>query len=149
MSFKLAFYFVLLKIGKSRGMADLKKFYVNAFQPPRHVIKYFMQKCHSRTQNLNICKCITFNLFWKLFWKLYCMHSTVYIIFNMAWRYKQWSSSNPCPCPTVPGNITYLGAISDPCCMRLPQLCQKQLCRVSTFSSSSGSSTHGWGFSHS
>ena len=45
--------------------------------------------------------------------------------------------------------ITYLGAISEPCCMRLPQLCQKQLCRVSSFSSSSGSSTQGCGFSHS
>ena len=39
--------------------------------------------------------------------------------------------------------------MSDPCCMRLPQLCQKQLWRVNSFSSSSGSSTQGWGFSHS
>ena len=45
--------------------------------------------------------------------------------------------------------FTYLGAMSDPCCMRLPQLCQKQLWRVNSFSSSSGSSTQGWGFSHS
>ena len=37
----------------------------------------------------------------------------------------------------------YLGAMSEPCCIKLPQLCQKQLCSVSSFSSSSGSSTHG------
>ena len=28
---------------------------------------------------------------------------------------------------------SYFGAISLPCCMRLPQLCQKQLCRVNLF----------------
>ncbi len=43
----------------------------------------------------------------------------------------------------------YLGAMSDPCCMMDPQLCQKQLCSVSVFSTSVGSSTHGVGLSHS
>ena len=46
-------------------------------------------------------------------------------------------------------DVPYLGAMSLPCCMRLPQLCQKQLCRVNSFSSSSGSSSQGCGFSHS
>lgn len=44
---------------------------------------------------------------------------------------------------------SYLGAMSDPCCMSDPQLCQKQLCSESTFSSSSASSSQGVGDSHS
>ena len=43
----------------------------------------------------------------------------------------------------------YLGAISDPCCKRLPQLCQRQFTMLRVVSNSSDSSEHGWGLSHS
>ena len=56
-------------------------------------------------------------------------------------------------CTRLPRNlkdaVAYLGAMSLPCCIKLPQLCQKQLCSVNSFSNSSGSSTQGCGFSHS
>ena len=61
-------------------------------------------------------------------------------------------SSPPSPRPLdgmPPVPATHLGAMSDPCCMSDPQLCQKALDRVSSFSNSSGSSTHGYGFTHS
>ncbi len=38
--------------------------------------------------------------------------------------------------------------MSEPCCMKQPQLCQKQLCSVHVFSNSS-ESIQGVGFSHS
>ena len=42
-----------------------------------------------------------------------------------------------------------MGATSDPCCMSDPMVNQKLLARLNWFSTSSGSSTHGYGLSHS
>ena len=47
------------------------------------------------------------------------------------------------------GIISYFGARSDPCCMRAPILCQRQLSRLRPFSNSSGSDSQGWALSHS
>lgn len=44
---------------------------------------------------------------------------------------------------------TYFGAISEPCCKNAPVVNQKELFNVNWFSSSSGSSIHGYGLSHS
>lgn len=54
----------------------------------------------------------------------------------------------------VLGLLTHLvdkemGATSEPCCMREPVVNQKLLERLNWFSSSSGSSMHGYGLSHS
>ena len=46
-------------------------------------------------------------------------------------------------------NNNYLGAISEPCCIREPMVNQKALLSVMQFSSSSGSWMQGWGLSHS
>ena len=44
----------------------------------------------------------------------------------------------------------YLGQRSEPCCMRDPQLCQKQLWRLAkSDSNSSAGSLQGWGLNHS
>jgi hypothetical protein len=44
---------------------------------------------------------------------------------------------------------THLGAMSEPCCIREPMVNQRELRRLNWFSRTSGSSLHGWGFSHS
>ena len=43
----------------------------------------------------------------------------------------------------------YLGQISEPCCISDPQLCQKHPWRLKSISTSSQSSLHGCGLSHS
>ena len=43
----------------------------------------------------------------------------------------------------------YCGAISEPCCMREPQLCQIILLNVRLFSSESGDGSQGCGLRHS
>lgn len=45
--------------------------------------------------------------------------------------------------------LSYLGAMSDPCCTKAPQLCQKQLCKVRVFCKSLFSLVHGSGSTHS
>jgi hypothetical protein len=44
---------------------------------------------------------------------------------------------------------THMGAISVPCCMKLPMVNQRLFCNVNWFSNSSGSSMHGYGLCHS
>lgn len=44
---------------------------------------------------------------------------------------------------------TYLGSISDPCCMREPTVSHMEFFKSKLFSNSSGSGLHGCGLSHS
>lgn len=45
--------------------------------------------------------------------------------------------------------FSYFGSMSHPCCIIEPAVNQMQLCMFQTFSSSTGFSSHGWGFSQS
>jgi hypothetical protein len=45
--------------------------------------------------------------------------------------------------------VTHIGAISEPCCMRLPVMNQKQFLRLSWLTKYSGSSMQGYGLCHS
>lgn len=44
---------------------------------------------------------------------------------------------------------TYIGAISDPCCIRLPTVNHNEFLKLNWLTRNSGSSMHGYGFVHS
>ena len=68
-------------------------------------------------------------------------HGTFFQKFNALWCGKTVSSRN--------SQLFYLGQMSEPCCISDPQLCQKQLWRSQSISTSFELSLQGWGFSHS